>query len=931
MDDELLLIFLLVVGSIVAVIALAIVAFFRTTRHRREIEDLRQQLTTAVERLADIEKWAARQSKAQAVAPAAVTSPLRVPVRSERPEPAPAPVPEKEPQPVIEPPVPVTPPPVVEPPPIIEPPPVSEPSVPPPVSDPARDVHERPAAAYVQAPPIETPPSQPNPVIAWILQGNPLAKVGVVLLFIGLGFLLKFANDRGMLPIELRLSAAGAIATALLVVGWRLRHKKPVYALTLQGGSIGALYLTSFAAFRVYALLPHSVVFGLLVVICAASVTLAVLQNAMSLALLASLGGYLAPILLSTGGGNHVALFSYYAVLSVGILAVSLWKSWRPLNLIGFAFTFGIGAVWGAENYQPAHYASAQFFLILNLVIYGVLAVLMALRHSDSKQAAIVDGTLAFGAPLIGFGLQVGLTQDWEYGPALSALGFGALYLPLAFFTMRRWPERGRRMTVTFLALGAGFVTLAIPLALSAQWTAMAWALEGLGVLWAGRTQGSRRMTWSGTFLLAIAGLSAANAFSDGVDTPTFLMLSATLSLAWLAGARLWQRTSDAAGNVAISNTLLGFSMVAWLILVFGGSERLLGDTGQALMLILVWMAASALTWCIAGARMNWAALEACSTLLWPAASLVVPLQIFTDQHPLGTGWWSAGWAVATIAMWQLLRWARANPERPGLPIQHGWFVWIAFALAALEVSWRFDTSGWGVEEWPLAGLLTVCALFVLVTSLMSRRGHWAVTMFPKTYWTGALVPVAVTSGVILIYANTLDGRVPELPYIPLGNVLEEPAAFMLLMAGVWYRALKRLTPQPMASVARNAILALVLWWANGLLLRTLAKVGGVGWSFDTLWGSAFIQTSMALAWTIAALVCMALAARHARRTPWFAGAVGLGLVIVKLFLVDSANQGGLARAIAFIGVALLILLIGYVAPLPPRRIQQPSVEGEAS
>jgi hypothetical protein len=184
-------------------------------------------------------------------------------------------------------------------------------------------------------------------------------------------------------------------------------------------------------------------VFGLLIVICAASVALAVLQNAQSLALLASLGGYLAPVLLSTGGGNHVALFSYYAVLSVGILAISIWKAWRPLNLIGFAFSFGIGAMWGAENYQPSHYASAQFFLALNLVIYGVLAVLMALRHADSTQGALVDGTLAFGAPLVGFGLQVGLTQHWEYGPAFSALGFGALYLPLAWFTMKRWPERG--------------------------------------------------------------------------------------------------------------------------------------------------------------------------------------------------------------------------------------------------------------------------------------------------------------------------------------------------------------------------------------------------------------------------------------------------------------------------------------------------------
>ncbi|VFS47403.1 Predicted membrane protein [Budvicia aquatica] len=90
-----------------------------------------------------------------------------------------------------------------------------------------------------------------------------------------------------------------------------------------------------------------------MVVICAASVGLAVMQRALSLAVLASIGGYLAPVMLSTGSGDHVGLFSYYLLISVGILAISVWQSWRVLNLIGFAFTFGIATLWGANNYQP--------------------------------------------------------------------------------------------------------------------------------------------------------------------------------------------------------------------------------------------------------------------------------------------------------------------------------------------------------------------------------------------------------------------------------------------------------------------------------------------------------------------------------------------------------------------------------------------------
>jgi uncharacterized membrane protein len=156
-----------------------------------------------------------------------------------------------------------------------------------------------------------------------------------------------------------------------------------------------------------------------------------------------------------------------------------------------------------------------------------------------------------------------------------------------------------------------------------------------------------------------------------------------------------------------------------------------------------------------------------------------------------------------------------------------------------------------------------------------------------------------------------------------LMNVLEEPAIFVLLMGAVWNRTAAPLLHKDLAVLARVVLLILVVWWVNGVLLRTLALVGGISWSYDALWESAFIQTSIALAWTSVALVCMWMAARSARRGLWFAGAAALAVVVAKLILVDSARTTGLGRAVAFIGVALLVLLIGYVAPLPPRN-QQP-------
>ncbi len=151
--------------------------------------------------------------------------------------------------------------------------------------------------------PVEDTGSLPGP-IRWLLQGNPVAKIGVLLLFFGLAYLFKFATDHDMLPIELRLGMAAALAGGLLTIGWKLRSKKPLFGLLLQGAASGCWYLTIFAAFRLYGLLPQELAFGLMIVVCAASVMLAILQQAQSLAVAASLGGFLAPLLLSTGSGN---------------------------------------------------------------------------------------------------------------------------------------------------------------------------------------------------------------------------------------------------------------------------------------------------------------------------------------------------------------------------------------------------------------------------------------------------------------------------------------------------------------------------------------------------------------------------------------------------------------------------------------------------
>ncbi len=338
----------------------------------------------------------------------------------------------------------------------------------------------------------------------WLFGGNTVLRVGVVLLFLGLAFLLRYATEGMVVPIELRYAGVAVAALGLLCLGWWLRHRNNHYALMLQGTGIAVLYLTVFAAMRLHPLLDPTAALGLLVAVTVFSAILAITQDSLALACAAALGGFAAPILTSTGAGNHVALFSYFALLNAGILAIAWFKAWRLLNLIGFVGTFGIGFAWGLRSYTPELLWSTEPFLILFFLMYLAIGLLFTRRkllemsdapEDDSREALLrwsarkgdyVDGTMLFGPPLVGFGLQFALVQHLEFAAAFSALALGMIYMGLARLLMG---GRALLLAETCLALGVIFASLAIPLGLDARWTSAAWAVEGAGIFWLGLRQ----------------------------------------------------------------------------------------------------------------------------------------------------------------------------------------------------------------------------------------------------------------------------------------------------------------------------------------------------------------------------------------------------------------------------------------------------------
>ena len=788
-----------------------------------------------------------------------------------------------------------------------------------------------PAAAAAAAParaatarPATPRPDPLAPIKAWLFGGNTIVKAGVGILFIGLAFLAKFATEHVQVPVELRLAGIGAVAIVLLVIGWRLRERRAGYAQVLQGGAVAVLYLTLFVAFRYYGVLTVGPVFALMVLVAALAAALAVLQNARSLAVIGALGGFATPLLVSTGSGNHVALFSYYLVLDLGIAAVAWFRTWRSLNLIGFLGTFIVATAWGVLKYRPDDYASSQGFLIAFFLLF-VAIMLMPARQRVAEGAphrsdGWVQGALLFGLPTISFVLQHGLVRDTEYGTAISALLLAAFYVALATW-MRKRPNLALSFEAS-LAIGTVFLTLVIPFALDARSTAGAWALEGAGLVWLGWRQSRGLARAFGYALLLIAGGAMLFAF-DRHGTPAtlfnaYLFNGLMAGAASLAAALFVKRSAAPAHHEAIAEPLL----IAWGTLWLLSAAAMQIDTFvSGRMQLAAWLATFstiAIVYTLLSQRLD-----------WPRIGL--PPMAHAPLHLLGAlfgaawlarpfqdgGWWA--WPLALLAH-GLVLW-RLAPRWPAVArdVVHAFGALILALLGALQG--RVVTADWGdaASAWAWLGWLIVPAALLMWLPRPASAKRWPISAAPSAYqWIASLV---LTTGLLLwtLLANLAsNGSAQPLPHVPLLNPLDLGIGVALLAAWVWLRsetARAELAQAPGLPVGLLGGAGFV--WLNAMLIRAFHHYGDVPYRIDAWMHSLAVQTGITLLWTVTALVLMWLSAKRALRAPWMVGAVLLAAVVFKLLLIDLSGSGTVTRIVSFIGVGVLMLVIGYVAPLP--------------
>ena len=790
---------------------------------------------------------------------------------------------------------------------------------------PSPSVPDRPAVAAAPASAHE------DKVVAAIrgffTGGNTLVRVGVIVLFFGVAFLLRYMAEHSHISIEVRLTGVALASIALIILGWRLRKTRGGYALALQGGGVGILYLIVFAALRLYSILPATIAFPALVVIAILSAALAVLQNSMAFALLGLSGGFLAPVLASTGAGSHVVLFSYYAVLNSGIVAIAWFKAWRPLNLAGFVFTFAIGTVWGVLKYLPKDFATTEPFLILFFLFYLGIAILFTLRQ-PTKTVGYIDGTLIFGTPIVVFALQSAMLHERLMVLAYSAVALSALYLFAAYLLKRRASDSHRLLFESFIALSVAFLTLAVPLALDARWNAATWSLEGAALIWVGCRQTRLLPRLFGALLNFAAACLALSEFKMSNDYLTlplgdyFGVLVQSAAATFSACTLQKYRARLGEPESLVRDALYWGGLALWLLGSLSEVHRYVPTCDMAAALLLVTFTALGSSEIHQRTQLGVAKIAALLQLL--AMLGFAAFAASNQPHPFANGgWW--GWLAAFAALYFVMFRHEGEARTRLARYLNSVAAWFFCALFSWELAWQVKTHVIGGDTWAASAWIVIPAFFLWRLPKLVTRVEWPFARNREAYLFIAGVGVALYLAAWSVLTNAVSaGDSAPLPYVPLLNPLDLGQALILLVLLRYWRFLRAVDTPETARIDKRVPLpglaALTFIWLNALLLRTLHQWFGVAFNVDALMASTLVQTCLSLFWTVLALTAMLIAARKRERIVWLVGASLLVVVIAKLFLIDLSRIGSVERIISFVGVGLLMLIVGYFSPLPPAR-----------
>lgn len=313
-------------------------------------------------------------------------------------------------------------------------------------------------------------------------------KIGIAVLVLGISFFVKFAIDKDWVNEVGRVIIGLACGGILISLAHYTRNTYRSFSSVLVGGGLSVFYFTIAFAFHQYHLLNQTAAFVIMVVITVFAVVLSLLYNRMELAILATIGGFITPFLVSTGQNNYVALFSYLGILNAGMLVLSWFKRWKAINIIALFFTTIIYGLWLVSaaidiDNNEFPYRWALFFATLFYALFVAMNIINNLKLKIKFGA--FDFILLLGINFLYYTAGIIILQYWNNGEydGLFTAALGVINLVLAF-TFFKQKQADRNFIYLLIGLTLTFISLAAPVQLKGNHITLFWAAEAVVLFW---------------------------------------------------------------------------------------------------------------------------------------------------------------------------------------------------------------------------------------------------------------------------------------------------------------------------------------------------------------------------------------------------------------------------------------------------------------
>ncbi|GHV95300.1 hypothetical protein AGMMS50293_16200 [Spirochaetia bacterium] len=804
----------------------------------------------------------------------------------------------------------------------------------------------------------EHTPVLPETLQRFIKSGNFWAAGGVALLIAGFASLITYLARRGFFTVEMGIAAASLTGLAMLVTGWIFRKKRPGYCLLLQGGGIGILYLSIFAAHKLTPWFPPVMALVLLSVLIVPALILALVQNSQVLAIFGFIGGFAAPLLIVSGEGNHVFLFSYYTVLSLGVFVIGLFRFWRGLNLLAFACTFCSALYWVSTSYRSELFWSSEPFFIGYILIFTILGI-----HGFGKKAlqrdAYFDSALLLCTPLLGAILQWRVFSFIPHGHALISVIFAAFYLLLSVFIWKRKGDTMRLFAEGYLGIAALLANLAIPLELAPRITSAVWAAEGTLFYFFGLRLKNTKLVISALALHIAAAIAFAldesvrnsGLAADLFRSPAFsgsVVIALAAMVLIIVTRKFREGRVESEGFFSVQGIyhrgffvgLMLWFYAWWFSGWFAEFRRVFPSITNAYPfdftgIFFLFCSATALAVFFAAKLIRCPSLLlgiipssvfAAGLLLFAITKNAMHIEspLFLLSHNFFHGLYVWGWIAFFAVHGTLITLIKLAPFvkkdlKDGL-----WGTWlfilILIAAAVLSSSGRALTLYFKLApSWKsFAGLLPLFAAMICLSVGQIKLKETALTTVSRKL-IFLVLPIIFSCilGLWFLVTLFLSGDPAPLPlYIPVLNPLDLLEAFSILIFLFWQASLRKtgsaLKKRTLFVIIDMAIFLFVIT----LLGRSMHFYAGI--PYYELFASDAYQLGLFAIWALYGIAHIIAGTRLSQRGIWIAGAVLTVTDIAKLLLLDLAGVDTVIRIISFFAAGLLLLFIGWISPLPP-------------